>query len=105
MLETNHHLLSTSRGRTGEIPDSVTIVEPVRIGEDVTVSDSTIGPNVTIEDGATVTGSTLSHCIVGAGASVQQSTLTQTLVGDEAVVSDQNHENMVIAHDEIGPAR
>ena len=62
------------------------IVEPVYIEDDVTLSASTIGPNVSIGAGSKVEKSELRDTIVGTGATVSNSKLALSMVGDAAVV-------------------
>lgn len=89
LLETNHHLLATTRGGVDPSArvDGADIVEPVRIEAGATVSGGRIGPNVTIEQGASVTGSTLRDTIVGREATVSGVDLHDSLVGARARVS------------------
>lgn len=89
LLDTNGHLLSTTRGGvdSGATVEDVEIVEPVRIEAGAVVTGGRIGPNVTIEEGARVTGSTLSRTIVGRGAEVTDAELTDSLVGARARIS------------------
>jgi glucose-1-phosphate thymidylyltransferase len=86
LLETNRHVLSTSRGRTPAARDDVTVHEPVHVGEGATLEACEIGPNVTVAPGAVVRGSTLRDTIVGEGATVERSRLHDSLIGAEAVV-------------------
>ena len=87
LLETNLHVLSTTRGRTPPSVDGVTIHEPVHVADGVTLENSEIGPNVTLSAGATVRGSKLRHAIVGEGATIENSELSDSLVGRDAKVS------------------
>jgi glucose-1-phosphate thymidylyltransferase len=83
LLETSHHVLSTSRGRRPEgIGDDVTINEPVHVADGVTLEDSEIGPNVTLSTGTTVRGSRLRDCIVGTGTTITDCELHDSLIGD-----------------------
>lgn len=86
LLDTNRHLLSTTRGGVdpGAALEGTEIVEPVRIEEGVVVRGGRIGPNVTLEAGAQVDGSTLRDTLVGRGAEVSASTLTESIVGSRA---------------------
>jgi glucose-1-phosphate thymidylyltransferase len=87
LLETNRTMLDKGRARRPtSVPAGVKIIDPVYIEDDVTLSASTIGPNVTIGAGSTIDGATLSDTIVGNGATVKRSTLRQSLIGDAAVV-------------------
>jgi len=87
LLETNRHVLETSRGRRPADAEGVTVHDPVHVADGVTLERCEIGPNVTISAGATIRGSTLRDSIVGAGAQVEDSTLRDSLIGDEAQVS------------------
>lgn len=72
--------------KLGDVADDVEITEPVYIGPGATVRASALGPNVVVEGGATVEGSTLRDTTVFAGATVKDSTLDASFVGHHAVV-------------------
>ena len=105
VLETNLHLLQNGRDLPPMDSDGLSVTGPVRIEPGAVVERSRIGPNVTVETGAIVRDSTLSHVIVGQGAQVSKAHIEGSLIGDGAVVTGQRLERMVIAHDEVGPAR
>jgi glucose-1-phosphate thymidylyltransferase len=87
LLETNRTMLDKGRARPPKtVPAGVKIIDPVYIEDDVTLSASTIGPNVSIGAGSTVDGAVLSDTIVGNGSTIRKSTLKHSLVGDAAVV-------------------
>jgi len=88
VIETNRHLLSTSRGGVHPSAEIVgaEIVEPVRIEAGARVSGGRIGPNVTLEAGTIVENSTLEDTLVGAGTQLAEVALRQSLVGDRAKV-------------------
>lgn len=73
-------------GRHGEIADDVTITEPVYVGPGAVVRGSSLGPNVTVEAGATVEGSTLRDTTIFSEAHVEGSTLDGSFVGHHATV-------------------
>jgi len=74
--------------------DSV-LIPPVDIGVDVTLSQSVVGPNVSVDDGATIEGSILSEAIVGRNASLRRINLEESIVGDNAeAVGQPNHLNL-----------
>jgi len=64
----------------------VKVIPPVYIEDDVTLTGSTIGPNVSIHAGSTIERSELRDTIVGTGATVTGSKLTNSMIGDAAVV-------------------
>jgi glucose-1-phosphate thymidylyltransferase len=83
LLESNEILLAKGAARHPDLP-GVTLHEPVYIEDGVTIERSTIGPNVSIERGAVIRDSTVSHAIIGAGASLDRVTLTRSMLGLEA---------------------
>jgi glucose-1-phosphate thymidylyltransferase len=86
LLETNEILLRQGGGRRREFP-GVTIHDPVLIEDGVTIERSTIGPNVTLESGTRVSGSTLTHVIVGRDGRITDATLDHSLVGNRVTVT------------------
>jgi glucose-1-phosphate thymidylyltransferase len=103
LLETNETVLSKLGGarRPKSVPDGVTINDPVYIEDDVTLSKSTIGPNVSIGAGSRIDGSTLAHTIVGKKATVKGSTLKNSLIGDDVTIEGLKGELTVSDHSEI----
>jgi glucose-1-phosphate thymidylyltransferase len=87
LLETNLHLLSTTRGRSPQAKDGVVINEPVHVADGVELEDCEIGPNVTIGTDTRVRGSRLVDTIVGEGSSLEGCELRDSLVGDEVQLS------------------
>jgi glucose-1-phosphate thymidylyltransferase len=88
LLETNEHLISVGRGGVDPSAkvDGARIVEPVRIEAGVTVRGGRIGPNVTLEEGATVVDCELEHCVVGARAALERSKIRRSIIGAHARV-------------------
>ncbi len=84
LLETNAILLGQGRAKHGTYP-GVTIREPVLIEDGASIERSTIGPNVTIEKGATITDSTLVNTIVGQGSRLTNVQLDGSLLGNQVV--------------------
>lgn len=86
LLETNRHLLETTRARAPEGGNDVRVNEPVRVEDGVELDDVEIGPNVTIAAGSVIRGSSLRDAIVGEGSRIEDSRLHDSLVGARAVV-------------------
>ncbi|HKP77220.1 MAG TPA: sugar phosphate nucleotidyltransferase [Longimicrobiaceae bacterium] len=86
LLETNQHVLSTSRGLSPAARDGVVIREPVRVEEGAVLEDAEVGPNVTIGAGSAVRRSKLRDCIVGENSVVEGCDLHDSLVGDDVKV-------------------
>jgi glucose-1-phosphate thymidylyltransferase len=87
LLETNLHVLTTTRGRAPAAAPGVTVHEPVHVAEGVTLEDAEIGPNVTLSAGATVRGSRLRDSIVGEKAVIEGCDLHDSLIGRDAQVT------------------
>ncbi len=85
LLETNEILLRRGAARRREFP-GVTIRDPVYIEDGVTVERSTIGPNVSIERGTTVTDSIIANTIVGQDAKLRRVRLDGALLGNRVMV-------------------
>ncbi len=105
VLQTNRHLLETGRANHPDVDNGVRLVNPVRIGDGVRLEDCTIGPNVTVDDGAVIRSSTVRDALVGEGAEVVGCDVDQCLVGDRTSVNDRKLHNMVAAGDEVEPAK
>jgi len=103
LIDTNRHLLETSRGGVDESATlaDVELADPVRIEAGASVTGSRIGPNVTIEQGAQVTSSTLRNCIVGAGATVEACELSDSVIGASALVRGFDGRLSVTHHSEV----
>ena len=68
--------------RPATLPDSVHIVDPVCIADDVQLQDAEIGPNVSIAEGSRILGGRLRNTIVGADTALEDCDLSDSLVGD-----------------------
>jgi glucose-1-phosphate thymidylyltransferase len=87
LLETNRTILEKGRARRPKsVPDGVRVIDPVYVEDDVTLTASTIGPNVSIGAGSRIEGSELRDTIIGNGATVSNSVVAGSMIGDGAVV-------------------
>ncbi len=83
ILDTNRRLLLAGEARRpATLPDSVHIVDPVCIADDVQLQDAEIGPNVSIAEGSRILGGRLRNTIVGADTALEDCDLSDSLVGD-----------------------
>jgi len=106
LLETNEHLLLNGRSLVPATPPAgVVIREPVRIEAGVTLRASSIGPNVTIETGSVIEGSTVERSILGSQVRITGSTVTGSVIGDGQSLNGQTVANSVMDGGEIAPAR
>ncbi|MET0397639.1 MAG: sugar phosphate nucleotidyltransferase [Longimicrobiaceae bacterium] len=86
LLETNQHVLSTTRGKLPVGGTNVTVHEPVHVADGVELEDAEIGPNVTLSAGSVVRRSRLRHTIVGEKTVIEGSELSDSLVGSNVVL-------------------
>jgi glucose-1-phosphate thymidylyltransferase len=102
LLETNRIVLDKGAARRPKnVEASVTIHDPVYVEDGVTLSNATIGPNVTLGKGSTVEGSTLTDTIVGSKCVIRRSTLHNSLIGDDVTIEGLRGELTVSDHAEI----
>ncbi len=84
LLDTNRHLL----GRLGPAKDrdGVILIPPVYVADSANVSNSVVGPHVSVGENARIADSVIKDSIVGAGAQVAGCYLHRSIIGDSAVV-------------------
>lgn len=87
LLETNHHVLSTTRGKRPAERDGVVIHDPVHVADGVELEDVEIGPNVTVGRGSVIRGSRLRDTIVGEESTVEKCDLHDSLIGNHVEVA------------------
>ena len=103
LLETNRVMLErhVAGGANVDFGSSARITQPVHIADDVKITDSSIGPNVTIGAGSVISGSSLRDTIVGGRATIKESTLKNSLIGEATVIEGFTGELTVADHSEI----
>jgi glucose-1-phosphate thymidylyltransferase len=84
-LHAHRWLLERSGGHAAP-REGVTIVPPVYIADDAQVSQSVIGPHVTVESGCHVERSVLRDTILDRGVTVTNQILERTLLGERAAL-------------------
>jgi glucose-1-phosphate thymidylyltransferase len=100
LLETNEILLSKGAARRREFP-GVTVRDPVYIEDGVTIEKSEIGPNVSIEKGTRISGSTIQNSIIGQDAVLKQVKLDGSLLGDAVVLQGFQGSASLADHSEL----
>ncbi len=87
-MDTTCYLLDHERqiGDRPDCPNSI-IIEPVYIGENACVTDSIIGPYVSVESGAQITNSIIKNSIIFESATVQDSILKGSMIGAQSTVT------------------
>ncbi|MFX0060097.1 MAG: sugar phosphate nucleotidyltransferase [Candidatus Hodarchaeota archaeon] len=104
LIEGNRHLLSELKLKdplyenavqTGNIKDSK-ILPPVFIGKNSRVSDSVIGPNVSIGDNVIIEKCILSESVIGDGAYLKKIISSDSIIGDYSTLEDLIKKNITI---------
>ncbi len=86
LLDTNRILLEKNSSYRN-YPDSI-IIPPVFIHSTATITNSIIGPYVSIGKDAVVKSSIVRNSILGAGVDVEESLLVNSLIGDNSFVRE-----------------
>ncbi len=96
LLEGHRHLLTEIKlqdplyedlYQSGNLVDSK-IVPPVFLGKNVKISDSVIGPNVSIGDNAILEKCIISESIIGDGAYLKKIISSDSIIGDYTILED-----------------
>ena len=101
LLETNRVILDKGAATKGVKGTNSTIVDPVYVEEGVTITDSRVGPNVSLGKGTKVEGSELRDTIVGEKATLRNAKLVNSMLGDGVVVEGVSGEITIGDHSEI----
>lgn len=86
LLDTNRVMLEKGRARKPTGLADCTIVEPVYVEDGVTLTGSTIGPNVSISAGSEVLRSTVRDSVIGAKTRIDECQLSHSLIGDSVIL-------------------
>jgi glucose-1-phosphate thymidylyltransferase len=89
LLETNAIFLDREGYATDNLPnfDNTIIIHPVSIGENCKITDSIIGPHVTIGNNARIHRAILSDSIIGNYASIKEVILQKSVVGNDTAIT------------------
>jgi glucose-1-phosphate thymidylyltransferase len=102
LIETNRAMLDRGHARRpSSLGAGAKVVDPVYIEDGVTITNSTVGPNVSIGAGSRIDGSTLRDAVVGEKTTIADSALANSLVGDSVVLEGVRGEVTVGDHSEI----
>ncbi len=89
LLETNSMLLQKRGFASLDVPtfDNTIIIHPVSIGKNCSISNSIIGPFVTIGDNVQVNYSIVKESIIGNYAKIEEVVLQKSVVGNDAAIT------------------
>jgi glucose-1-phosphate thymidylyltransferase len=88
LLETNAKLLDREGYASTDLPtyDNSIIIHPVSIGKGCEISNSIIGPHVTIGNNAVIKYSIVKESIIGSYSTIEDVVLQQSIVGSDAAI-------------------
>ena len=102
LLETNRAMLERGRARRpSSLGAGARVVDPVYIEDGAKITNSTVGPNVSVGAGTVIDGSTVSDSVLGSKSSIVRSTLRNSLVGDSVVIDGLVGEGTFGDHTEL----
>jgi glucose-1-phosphate thymidylyltransferase len=81
LLDTNRHLLETTRERDPDGGVRVRVTSPVRVSEGVDLDNVELGPNVTVETGCKISNSKLRDTIMGENCVIENCELHDSIIG------------------------
>jgi glucose-1-phosphate thymidylyltransferase len=87
LLDTNRAMLEKGRARKpASLDASARVIDPVYIEDGVTITNSTVGPNVSVSAGTVIDGSEVRDTVVGAKSRLTNCRLSDSLVGDDVTL-------------------
>lgn len=84
-----------------QYPDTE-IIQPVYIGENVTLEGSTVGPRVSIEDGCTLKNSTIKNSLIQEQTTLESCTIEDSTIGKHVELKNVNQQIHLGDHSKIG---
>lgn len=89
LLETNAILLDREGYASYDLPpyENTIIIHPVSIGENCKISNSILGPHVTIGNNAVIQQSIVKESIIGNYASLQEVNLQKSVIGNDTAIT------------------
>lgn len=103
MLDTNRLLLSRVPVQERKAYTGSTIIEPCHIDNNVEITNSIIGPHVSLHKGCTVNGSMLRDSVVAANCFLENSSLERSILGESVTVRRFHGSLNLGDHSEINP--
>jgi glucose-1-phosphate thymidylyltransferase len=101
LLGTNRAMLEKGHGRVPAGIDAAQLVQPVYIEDGVTITDSVVGPNVSIGAGSVVERSKLRDMVMGSKSTLSDCTLHDSLIGDDVSLAGVKGSVTIGDHSEV----
>ena len=89
LLQTNSLLLDKEGYASNDLPnyDNTIIIHPVSIGEGCRISNSIVGPHVTIGNHAVIESAIVKNSILGNYASIREAVLQNSIIGNDTAIT------------------
>ena len=89
LLQTNSLLLDKEGYASSDLPnyDNTIIIHPVSIGEGCRISNSIVGPHVTIGNHAVIESAIVKNSILGNYASIREAVLQNSIIGNDTAIT------------------
>jgi glucose-1-phosphate thymidylyltransferase len=93
LLETNAIFLDREGYASDDLPnfDNTIVIHPVSIGENCEISNSVIGPHVTIGNNVCISYAIVHNSIIGNYASIREIILQNSVVGNDTAITGLRH--------------
>lgn len=86
LLETNVMLLDKQPYQETPVFENTIFIHPVSIGDNCKISNSIIGPHVTVGKGSSIDSGIIKNSIIGSFASLNEVVLQQSIIGNDTAV-------------------
>jgi glucose-1-phosphate thymidylyltransferase len=102
LLDTNRVMLEKGRARKpASLGDGARIVDPVYIEEGVTITNSTVGPNVSVASGTTIDRSEVRDSVIGAHGTLTNCRVHDAVIGDHVKLDGVRGSLTIGDHSEV----
>jgi glucose-1-phosphate thymidylyltransferase len=92
LLEANRVCLGQLAADHDGVGEQSVLIEPVDVGENVTIEQSVVGPDVSLDDGVTIRKSIVENSIVGRDSRLESVNLDGSIIGDNTEVGGNSQE-------------
>ena len=104
-VNTNSQWLNYKKGeelvdKTLKTENSI-IIEPCYIGANVILKNSIVGPNVSLDGDNHISGSIISHSMVGKGTEIDQCNVKHSMIGNHCLIKNKSKELSVGDYNQI----
>ncbi|MFX1504717.1 MAG: sugar nucleotidyltransferase [Promethearchaeota archaeon] len=102
LLAAHRYVLDKNRQSSieSELKNTI-VIPPIAIQTNCDISDSIIGPYVSIDKGTTIKKSILSSSIIGSGSHINNTNIHDSLIGDKVILIGKGHNFNIGDHSKV----